>query len=27
LFFCFVMAIPAVLWIELLKWYRRRSML
>ena len=27
LFFCFVVAIPAVLWIELLKWYRRRSML
>lgn len=25
--FCFLMALPAVLWVELLKWYRRRSML
>ena len=25
--FCFIMALPAVLWVEGLKWYRRRSVL
>lgn len=27
LFFCFLVALPAVLWVELLKWYRRCSVL